>query len=153
MRRWLHALGWVWKRPKLVAKDADPHRVTRLARIRWVFEPLTFGEAMVCADELDIQLLPKVGCAWMPHGAQSASTGRLDSKAGGRLAQWATTPVQIENRLEHCSQIPLAWAPSACVLLGGREPRLYDRPWRIGQIRGRPFPRLVYLPHEYTLLC
>jgi transposase len=34
MRRWLHEVGWVWKRAKLVAKDDDPQRVTRLARIR-----------------------------------------------------------------------------------------------------------------------
>jgi transposase len=72
MRRWLHELGWVWKRPKLVAKDDDPHRVTQLARIRWVFEQLKFSEAMVFADELDIHLLPKVGCAWMPQGTQLA---------------------------------------------------------------------------------
>ena len=68
MRRWIHELGWVWKRPNLVAKDADPHRVTRLARIRWVFEQLKGSEAMAFADELDIHLLPKVGCAWMLKG-------------------------------------------------------------------------------------
>ena len=70
MRRWLHEIGWVWKRAKLVAKDDDPHRVDRLARIRWVFEQLKRCEAMVFADELDIHLLPKVGCAWMPKGTQ-----------------------------------------------------------------------------------
>ena len=72
MRRWLHEIGWVWKRAKLVAKDDDPRRVERLARIRWVFEQLKRGEAMVFADELDIHLLPKVGCAWMPQGTQLA---------------------------------------------------------------------------------
>jgi putative transposase len=72
MRRWLHEIGWVWKRAKLVAKDDDPQRVNRLARIRWVFEHLKRGEAMVFADELDIHLLPKVGCAWMPKGTQLA---------------------------------------------------------------------------------
>jgi putative transposase len=70
MRRWVHEVGWVWKRAKLVAKDDDPQRVARLARIRYVFEQLTCGEAMVFADELDIHLLPKVGCAWMPTGTQ-----------------------------------------------------------------------------------
>jgi putative transposase len=70
MRRWLHEIGWVWKRAKLVAKDDDPHRVERLARIRYVFEQLKRCEAMVFADELDIHLLPKVGCAWMPTGTQ-----------------------------------------------------------------------------------
>jgi hypothetical protein len=68
MRRWLHELGWVWKRSKLVAKDDDPQRVNRLAGIRWVFEQLSCGEAMVFADKLDIHLLPKVGYAWMPKG-------------------------------------------------------------------------------------
>jgi putative transposase len=70
MRRWLHEVGWVWKRAKLVAKDDDPHRVERLARIRCIFEQLKLSEAMVFADELDIHLLPKVGCAWMPKGTQ-----------------------------------------------------------------------------------
>jgi putative transposase len=72
LRRWLHEVGWVWKRAKLVAKDDDPQRVTRLARIRWVFEQLKSCEALVFADELDIHLLPKVGCAWMPNGTQLA---------------------------------------------------------------------------------
>jgi transposase len=70
MRRWLHEIGWVWKRAKLVAKDDDPHRVERLARIRYIFEQLKLGEAMIFADELDIHLRPKVGCAWMPKGSQ-----------------------------------------------------------------------------------
>ena len=56
MRRWLHEVGWVWKRAKLVAKDNDPHRLERLARIRYVFEQLKLCEAMVFADELDIHL-------------------------------------------------------------------------------------------------
>jgi transposase len=61
MRRWVHEVGWVWKRAKLLANDDDPHRVGRLARIRWVYEPLRRWEALVLADELDIPLLPKVG--------------------------------------------------------------------------------------------
>jgi transposase len=72
MRRRLHELGWVWKRAKLVAKDADPQRIDRLARLRWVFEQLKLGEAMLFADAWAIHLLPKVGCAWMPHGSQLA---------------------------------------------------------------------------------
>lgn len=70
LRRWLHELGWVWKRAKLVAKDDDPQRVTRLARIRGVFEHLQPHEVLVFADELDIHLLPKIGAQWMPKGTQ-----------------------------------------------------------------------------------
>src|SRR5215813_7443580 len=70
VRRWLHDMGWVWKRAKLVAKDNDPQRVERLARMRWHTEQWQADEGMVCADELDIHLLPKVGAAWMPKGSQ-----------------------------------------------------------------------------------
>jgi putative transposase len=70
VRRWLHDMGWVWKRAKLVAKDNDPQRVERLARIRFHAERLQAREVMVFADELDIHLLPKVGAAWMPKGSQ-----------------------------------------------------------------------------------
>lgn len=70
VRRWLHALGWVWKRAKLIAKDNNPCRAERLARIRWAWEHLQPWEALVFADELDIHLLPKVGAMWMPKGTQ-----------------------------------------------------------------------------------
>jgi putative transposase len=71
VRRWLHEIGWVWKRAKLVAKDDDPHRSERLARIRFHHEHLQAHEVMVFADELDMHLLPKVGAAWMPQGTQA----------------------------------------------------------------------------------
>src|SRR2546425_635332 len=63
-------MGWVWKRAKLRAKDDDPARIDRLARIRFQAEHLQAQEMMVFADELDIHLLPKVGAAWMPKGRQ-----------------------------------------------------------------------------------
>src|SRR5215470_10815003 len=71
VRRWLHEIGWVWKRAKLVAKDDDPHRIERLARIRFQHDHLRAHEVIVFADELDIHLLPKVGAAWMPQGTQA----------------------------------------------------------------------------------
>ena len=70
VRRWLHELGWEWKRAKLRAKDDDPQRVEKLARIRYAFEQLRTGVALFFADELDISLLAKVGYQWMPKGEQ-----------------------------------------------------------------------------------
>jgi transposase len=70
MRSWLHGLGWEWKRAKVVAKDDDPDRVTKLARIRLALEQLHAGAVLFFADELDINLLPKVGYQWMPKGEQ-----------------------------------------------------------------------------------
>jgi transposase len=72
VRRWLHELGWVGKRAKLGAKDDDPHRIERLARMRFHAENLPAYEVMVFADELAMHLLPKVGAAWMPQGTQEA---------------------------------------------------------------------------------
>jgi len=68
MRRWLHALGWVWKRAQLVARDDDPERIEKLAHIRHVLETLGKRAVVLFADELDIHLLPKVGYQWMPQG-------------------------------------------------------------------------------------
>jgi hypothetical protein len=70
VRRCWHALDWVWKRAKLVAKDSDPERASKLARIRAVFERLGRREALLFADELDLHWLPKVGSQWMPRGTQ-----------------------------------------------------------------------------------
>jgi transposase len=72
VRRWLQELGWEWKRAKVVAKDNDPRRVEKLARMRLAFEPLRAGVALFFADELDINLLPKIGSQWMPKGEQVA---------------------------------------------------------------------------------
>jgi transposase len=68
LRRWVHALGWVWKRAQLVARDDDPRRVEKLARIRYTLETLGKRAVVLFADELDIHLLPKVGYQWMPQG-------------------------------------------------------------------------------------
>jgi len=53
-----------------VAKDDAPQRVEKLARIRLACEQVRAGVALFFADELDINLLPKVGYQWMPKGAQ-----------------------------------------------------------------------------------
>ena len=70
-RRWLHAISWVWKRATLVAKDDDPQRSERLARMRFQHAPVRAPEVMVCADARDIHLPPQVGAAWMPQGTQN----------------------------------------------------------------------------------
>ena len=67
-RRLLHQLGWVWKRAKLIARDDDPQRIAKLARIRFCLENLAQKAVLIFADELDIHLLPKVGYQWMPKG-------------------------------------------------------------------------------------
>jgi transposase len=68
VRRWLHEAGYVWKRARHIAKDDDPERASKLARIRHLVETLPRQAALFFADELDIHLLPKLGCEWMLRG-------------------------------------------------------------------------------------
>jgi putative transposase len=70
MRRWLHQIGYVWKRAKLIARDDDPERAVKLARILHAFENLSSRAVMLFCDELDIHLLPKLGYEWMRKGEQ-----------------------------------------------------------------------------------
>ena len=70
MRRWLPEGDWEWKRATLSAKDDDPARVEKRARIRCAFEQLRAGAARFFADELDIALLPKGGSQGRPTGTQ-----------------------------------------------------------------------------------
>ncbi len=71
IRRWLHERGYVWKRARHVARDDDPERVTKLARIRHIAEHLRPSEVLLFIDELDIHLLPKIGYEWMLAGTQT----------------------------------------------------------------------------------
>ena len=71
IRRWLQDVGYVWKRARHVARDDDPERVAKLARIRALVEGLFPAEALFFADELDIHLLAKIGYEWMLKGTQT----------------------------------------------------------------------------------
>ena len=70
LRHWLHELGWEWKRAKVAAKEDDPQRVEKLARMRLAVEHLRAGAALFFADDLDISLLPTVRYPWRPKGEQ-----------------------------------------------------------------------------------
>jgi hypothetical protein len=86
VRRWRPALDWKGKRAKVAAKEDDPQRVEKRARIRSAFEQVRAGVALVFAAELDISLLPKVGYQWMPKGTQvevmTPGTNEKRSRAG-----------------------------------------------------------------------
>jgi transposase len=71
VRRWLHDVGYVWKRARHIARDDDPERVAKLARIRAIIEGMLPTEAVFFADELDIHLLAKIGYEWMLRGTQT----------------------------------------------------------------------------------
>ena len=115
--RWLHALGWVWKRAQVVARDDDPQRVEKLARIRHVLETLGKRAVVRFADELDIHLRPKVGYQWLPTGAtvkrvtpgqnqKHYLAGALEPKSG-RIVY--CTSLRKTNALFRALLDPLEW--------------------------------------------
>jgi transposase len=71
IRAWLHQLGYRWKRARHVAKDSDPKRLLKLALIRFVYEHLRPSERLLFSDEMDINLLPKLGYEWMRRELQT----------------------------------------------------------------------------------
>ncbi len=71
IRRWLHELDYRWKRARHVASDDDFERVAKLARIRSIIEGLLPSEKVFFADELDINLLAKIGYEWTLKGTQT----------------------------------------------------------------------------------
>ena len=70
VRRWLHTLGWGWKRAQLLATDHHPCRAERVARRRGVWEPRHPWAALVLAEELDLPRWPKGGAMGRPKGPQ-----------------------------------------------------------------------------------
>jgi transposase len=99
VRRWLHALGWRWKRAKLVAKDMDPERTSKLARIRFVWETLRPRDALLFADELDIHLLPKPGYQWMKQGTQVEVMTPGQNEKRYLAGAWDVRTGQVHHRV------------------------------------------------------
>ena len=123
LRHWLPEGGWEGKRAKGAAKAEDPDRVEKFARIRLACAQLRAGGARFFADELDSNLLPKVGSQWMPKGEQVEVltpgpnekrylAGALDITTG-KLTPWVwyrTQPglcLALLDTLERTHPVPL----------------------------------------------
>jgi putative transposase len=71
VRRMLHDSGMVWRRPRPVLGPKDPQRPEKLRKIRELLRDLPADEAAFFQDEVDLNLNPGIGCAWMEEGKQS----------------------------------------------------------------------------------
>ena len=71
VRLMLHEAGLVWRRPRPTPAPKDPQRESKLAALRKLLRGLPEDEAAVFMDEVDVNLNPKIGCAWMPLGEQA----------------------------------------------------------------------------------
>lgn len=74
IRRGLHRLGFVWRRPRPVVGPTDPEYESKLRRIQRLLKTLPVDEVAVFQDEVDVHLNPKIGSMWMLKGQQAEIT-------------------------------------------------------------------------------
>ena len=71
MRRVLHRLGFVWRRPRPIVGPVDPEYDRKLRKIRRLLSTLPTDEVAVFQDEVDVNLNPRIGSQWMLRGDQA----------------------------------------------------------------------------------
>jgi len=69
IRHRLHALGYVWKRPRYVLRP-DPQRARKMAEISRNLGQLGPREVVLFEDETDLLLFPPLRSTWAPRGAR-----------------------------------------------------------------------------------
>ena len=67
LRRELHRLGYVWKRPRYVL-DPDPRRAAKKRRIRRQIMDLPARRVLLFEDETDLLLFPPLRACWALRG-------------------------------------------------------------------------------------
>ncbi len=71
VRRGLHQMEFVWRRPRPVVGPRDGQHEIKLQRIRRLLASLPMNETAVFQDEVDVHLNPKIGSQWMVRGQQA----------------------------------------------------------------------------------
>ncbi len=71
IRRVLHRLGFVWRRPRPIVGPTDPDYDQKLRKIRRLLSTLPANEVAVFQDEVDVNLNPRIGSQWMLRGDQA----------------------------------------------------------------------------------
>lgn len=72
VRRWLKELNYGYRRARPTLCIRDPRKAERMKAIERALADNEPGTAVFYSDEADIDLNPRIGPAWMPHGTQSA---------------------------------------------------------------------------------
>jgi putative transposase len=71
VRRGLHRMNFVWRRPRPVVGPHDPDHDEKLRQIQRLIARLPRHETVVFQDEVDIHLNPQIGSCWMRKGEQA----------------------------------------------------------------------------------
>jgi transposase len=155
VRRQLHALGYVWKRPRYVL-DPDPLRAAKMRRIRKHIKELGPRDLFLFEDETDLLLFPPLRACWARSGEDAAVPlcgsnakrvifGALNPHNGTRLFLEREHPRQ-EDFQEFLGLIPQryrGWHVS--LLLDEDRSHTAHRSRRLARLLGI---RLIWLPHR-----
>jgi transposase len=155
LRRQLHALGYVWKRPRYVL-DPDPRRAAKMRRIRRYIRGLGPRDLFLFADETDLLLFPPLRACWAQRGEDAAVPlgganakrvifGMLNPCNGTRLFLGREHQRQedFQEFLGRIQQRYRGWHVS--LLLDEDRSHTAQRSRRLARILGI---RLVWLPHR-----
>jgi putative transposase len=71
VRRGMHRMEFVWRRPRPVVGPRDPDHSQKLRTIQRLIAQLPSDETVVFQDEVDVHLNPKIGPCWMVRGEQA----------------------------------------------------------------------------------
>jgi putative transposase len=71
VRRGLHRMNFVWRRPRPVVGPHDHEHEAKLRKIQRLIARLPQHETVVFQDEVDIHLNPQIGSCWMRTGEQA----------------------------------------------------------------------------------
>lgn len=92
VRRGLHRMNFVWRRPRPVVGPRDPDYECKLRRIRRWIATVPADETVVFQDEVDVPLNPKIGSCWMRRGQQAevATPGNNEQRPLAGSLHWRT---------------------------------------------------------------
>jgi transposase len=71
VRRGLHRMEFVWRRPRPIVGPHDPDHDIKLRQLQRFIARLPSDETLVFQDEVDVHLNPKIGSCWMVRGEQA----------------------------------------------------------------------------------
>jgi len=92
IRRGLHRMAFVWRRPRPVVGPRDPEHDRKVRRIHRLLARLPADETAVFQDEVDVHLNPKIGACWMSRGQQAAviTPGNNEKRHLAESLHWRT---------------------------------------------------------------